>query len=306
MKRLKYTAAAVLGAAAAFLFVYFALAGVLVEAVLHIGSGEAVAAASVLVWPDDMEPEKVYLYADDGVELAALCFRQEEESGKWAMILHGYTSKKEEMRSYAQKYYEKGYSVLLPDQRAHGESGGEYCGMGWPERLDAIKWAEHIVEEEPDAEIVLHGVSMGAAAALMAAGEGLPENVAAVVSDCAFTDVKSIMEHQLSSRLNKYAAILSFGGSMVTKLRVGCTWNEASAVDMAAKSEVPILFIHGGADKFVPTQMVYELYAAVPGEKELLIVLEAEHAGSAYTDTEKYWTTVFDFTAKHSSMHKNG
>ncbi|MDD6188382.1 MAG: alpha/beta hydrolase [Clostridiales bacterium] len=306
MKLLKYTAAAALGAAAAFLVVYFALAGVLVEAVLHIGSGNAVAAEGMLAWPDDMEPEKLYICADDGVELAALCFRQEEESGNWALVLHGYTSKKEEMRSYAQKYYEQGYSVLLPDQRAHGESSGEYCGMGWLERLDAIKWAERIVEEEPNAEIVLHGVSMGAAAALMAAGEGLPENVTAVVSDCAFTDVKSIMAHQLSSRLDKRAAILGFGGSLVTKLRLGCTWDEASAVDMVEKSKVPILFIHGGADKFVPTQMVHELYTAAPGTKELLIVPEAEHAGAAYTDTEKYWTAVFDFAAKHSSMHKNG
>ena len=73
-----------------------------------------------------------------------------------------------------------------------------------------------------------------------------------------------------------------------------------------ACSKVPILFIHGGADKFVPTRMVHELYAAAPGSKELLIVPEAEHAGAAYTDTEKYWTAVFDFAAKHSSMHKNG
>lgn len=306
MKFWKYTAAAALGAAAAFLLVYFVLADVLVEAVLHIGNSEGAAAGSILVWSADMPAEKVYLCSEDGVELAALCFRQEEGRGKWALILHGYTSKKEDMRSYARRYYEQGYSVLLPDQRAHGESGGEYCGMGWLERLDAIKWVEHITEEQPDAEIVLHGVSMGAAAALMAAGEGLPENVTALVSDCAFTDVRSIMEHQLSSRLDHHAAILGFGGSLVTKLRVGCTWEEASAVAMAAKSKVPILFIHGGADKFVPPQMVYALYAAVPGEKELLIVPEAEHAGSAYTDTEKYWTTVFDFAAKHSSMHKNG
>ena len=299
MKLFKYTAAAALGAAAAFLFVYFALANLLVEAVLHIGGGEPAVAAMA----EDGE-ERLYITAGDGVRLTASCRRQ--QSGKWALIMHGYTSGKENMRSYAQKYYEQGYSVLVPDQRAHGESGGEYCGMGWPERLDVIKWAERITEEEPGAEIVLHGVSMGAASVLMAAGEGLPENVAAVVSDCAFTDVASIMRYQLSERVVDSAALLSFGGSAVTKLRLGHTWGEASALAMAARSGIPILFIHGGADDFVPVQMAHELCAAAPEPKELVIIPGAEHAQAAYKDTEKYWTAVFDFIAKHSSMHKNG
>ena len=304
MKLLKYTAAAVLGAAAAFLCVYFVLAGVLVEAVLHIG-GET-EAASTAVWSDGSDSEKIYITADDGVELVALCRRQPSASGKWAIIFHGYTSKKENMLSFAQKYYEQGYSVLLPDQRAHGESGGEYCGMGWTERLDVIRWAELAAREEPGAEIVLHGVSMGASSVLMAAGEGLPESVTALVSDCAFTSVKAIVEYQISRQLGDAAGLISPGGSLVTRLMAGYGWAEASALDMAAKSTVPILFIHGGADDFVPTQMVYELYEAAAPPKELLIIPEAGHARSAYTDGEKYWTTVFDFIAKHSSMHKNG
>lgn len=301
MKFLKYTAAAALGAAAAFLFIYFALAGLLVEAVLHIGDN---ADTSVTAAANDAE--KVYITADDGVTLAALCYRQEEESGKWALIMHGYTSGKENMLPYAQKYYEQGFSVIVPDQRAHGESGGEYCTMGWTERLDVIRWCEYIAEESPNAELTVHGISMGAATVVMAAGEGLPENVRAVVSDCAFTDVEGIMRHQLTSRVDDSAAALCFGGSLVTKLRTGSGWREASALEMAARSSVPMLFIHGGADDFVPTEMAYELYAAAGGEKAIFIVPGALHAQSMYKDTENYWIMVFDFVLNNSSVHKNG
>ena len=301
MKFVKYTAAAALGAAAAFLFVYFALAGLLVEAVLHIGDEEA--AAVVMA---EEGAEKVYITADDGVTLAALCYRQEEESGKWALVMHGYTSSKENMLPYAREYYDRGFSVIVPDQRAHGESGGEYCAMGWTERLDIIRWAEYITGEAPEAELTIHGISMGAAAAVMAAGEGLPENVRAVISDCAFTDVESIMRYQMADKVDESAELLSIGGSLVTRLRTGCGWREASALEMARKSSVPILFIHGGADTFVPTEMAHELYAAAGCEKELLVVPGAAHAQSMYKDTEKYWITVFDFILNNSSMHKSG
>ncbi len=300
MKFVKYTAAAALGAAAAFLLVYFALAGLLVEAVLHIGDDVAAVAAV------ENGAEKVYITADGGVTLAALSYRQPAESGKWALIMHGYTSCKENMLPYARAYYDRGFSVIVPDQRAHGESGGEYCGMGWPERLDVIRWAEYIADEAPDTELTVHGISMGAASVVMAAGEGLPDNVNTIISDCAFTDVESIMRHQLSSKVDDSAELLCFGGSFVTKLRTGSGWREASALKMAERSSVPTLFIHGGADTFVPTEMVYELYNAAGCEKGILVVPEAVHAQSMYKDTEKYWTAVFEFIAKHSSMHKNG
>lgn len=301
MKFVKYTAAAALGAAAAVLLVYFALAGLLVEAVLHIGGDTPVVSTTV-----SEGAEKVYITADDGVTLAALCYRQEEESGKWALIMHGYTSGKENMQPYGQKYYEQGFSVIVPDQRAHGESGGEYCTMGRRESLDIIKWAEYIGDEAPDAELTVHGVSMGAASAVMAAGEGLPENVSAVISDCAFSDAESIISYQLAENLGDGAKALCFGGSITARLRTGCGWGETSALESARRSNVPILFIHGGADDFVPLSMAEELYAAAVCRKKLVIIPGAAHASSVYKDTEKYWREVFDFLSNNSSMHKSG
>ncbi len=300
MRIVKFTAAAALGAAAALLFVYFALAGMLVDAVFRIG-GEA----AVPAWSAAEGAERVYITADDGVTLSALDMSR-EPTGKWALLLHGYTGGKEDMLIYAREYISRGWSVLIPDQRAHGESGGEYCTMGSKERLDAIAWVDYILEREPGAEVVIHGVSMGAATAVMAAGEGLPDNVRAVISDCAFTDVKSIMEYQLASCIDDSALLLVPGGSVVSRLRAGFGWGETSVTEAAARSKTPMLFIHGETDDFVPAEMALELYEAAAEEKEILLIPGAGHAASVYSDTEKYWTAVFDFEAKHSSMHKNG
>ena len=154
----------------------------------------------------------------------------------------------------------------------------------------------------PEADITVHGGSMGAAASVMAAGEGLPENVSAVISDCAFTDVADIMEYQLRDKLCDSAALLEFGAEIMARIRTGSGWGAASVEQMAACSSVPILFIHGGADDFVPAEMVYELYDAAVCEKEIMVIPDAVHAQSVYKDTEKYWAAVFEFILNN----KNG
>ena len=86
------------------------------------------------------------------------------------------------MAGFVHKFYTLGYNILAVDARAHGDSEGTKIGMGWPERMDIIKWINLILSWEPNARIVLHGVSMGAATVLMASGEDLPGNVKAVIA----------------------------------------------------------------------------------------------------------------------------
>ena len=87
---------------------------------------------------------------------------------------------------------EQGWNVLLPDMRTHGESEGKYIGMGWLDRLDVLKWIDLIRERDEQAQIILHGVSMGGATVMMTSGEALPENVRAVIDDCGYTSVWDI------------------------------------------------------------------------------------------------------------------
>lgn len=91
------------------------------------------------------------------------------------------------MAGFVKKFYDRGFNVLAVDARAHGESEGTKIGMGWPERMDVIEWIKLILSWDPDARIILHGVSMGAATVLMASGETLPDNVKAVIADCGYT-----------------------------------------------------------------------------------------------------------------------
>lgn len=118
-----------------------------------------------------------YIESSDGLKLHAYMVNQNENSDKWAIVVHGYGGSGKLMRAKAKYFYEMRYNVLIPDLRGHGKSEGEYIGMGWKDRLDIINWINFIIKGNSNSKIVLHGTSMGAATVLMASGEDLPSNV---------------------------------------------------------------------------------------------------------------------------------
>ena len=115
--------------------------------------------------------ESSSLTADDGTELAAWYFAASENTHDYAVCLHGYTNEPIGMARYAKRFHDRGMNVLAPAARAHERSGGDYIGMGWPERLDVVAWIEQIVQADPEARILVFGESMGAATAMNVAGE---------------------------------------------------------------------------------------------------------------------------------------
>ena len=118
--------------------------------------------------------ESSSLTADDGTELAAWYFAASENTHDYAVCLHGYTNEPIGMARYAKRFHDRGMNVLAPAARAHERSGGDYIGMGWPERLDVVTWIGRIVQADPEARILVFGESMGAATAMNVAGESLP------------------------------------------------------------------------------------------------------------------------------------
>lgn len=90
--------------------------------------------------------ESSSLTADDGTELAAWYFAAPESTHDYAVCLHGYTNEPIGMARYAKRFHDRGMNVLAPAARAHERSGGDYIGMGWPERLDVVAWIERIVQ----------------------------------------------------------------------------------------------------------------------------------------------------------------
>lgn len=234
-----------------------------------------------------------YIESYDKLQLHSYVVTQ--NSNKWAIVVHGYGGSGKLMSDKSKYFYDMGYNVLIPDLRGHGKSEGDYIGMGWKDRLDIISWINFIIKENPNAEIVLHGTSMGAATVLMTSGENLPSNVKAIVADCAYTSAWDEFSYQLETYLKVPSYYILNVTNMVTKLKAGYSLKEASALECVKKATVPILFIHGDKDKFVPYSMMDKLYDATNSPKEKLTIEGGEHANSDLVSPFLYWLTVEDF-----------
>ena len=234
-----------------------------------------------------------YIESYDKLQLHSYVVTQ--NSNKWAIVVHGYGGSGKLMSDKSKYFYDMGYNVLIPDLRGHGKSEGNYIGMGWKDRLDIISWINFIIKENPNAEIVLHGTSMGAATVLMTSGENLPSNVKAIVADCAYTSAWDEFSYQLETYLKVPSSYILNVTNMVTKLKAGYSLKEASALESVKKATVPILFIHGDKDKFVPYSMMDKLYDATSSPKEKLTIDGGEHANSDLVSPFLYWLTVEDF-----------
>lgn len=236
---------------------------------------------------------------DLALKLHADVYLNEEAGEKWAIVLHGYTSRALGMVRWIRGFHEGGYHVLAPDLRGHGDSEGDYIGMGWHDRMDLLAWIDELVRTHPDAEIVLFGVSMGGATVMMASGEEMPDNVKVIVEDCGYSSVSGVFTYQLDDLFGLPEFPVLNAANTVTGLRAGYDLYRASAVEQVAKSKTPMLFIHGDEDSFVPYEMVNEVYEAAPVEKEKLIIPGAGHAEAVMVNPELYWNTVWEFVGRY-------
>lgn len=248
-------------------------------------------------WLLETPPEIVTQESQEEYQLVAGVFLpKQSDSHKWVLCLHGYTGWKEEMYPYAYRYWQEGYGAVVPDMRCQGASQGDFIGMGYTDSVDNLLWIEYILQLDPQAEIVIHGQSMGASCGLMMAGNSsLPKNVKAVVSDCGYTDAYTMFRRQLKDWFHLPSFPLLNVANAMLQLRGGYDLRDASALEGVQNSEIPILIIHGDEDKMIPVDMAYELYEAAKCQKELLIVEGAGHAQSPDVDPESYYDTVFSF-----------
>lgn len=272
------------------------------------GTGDLTAAnGQKTAWLSEQAVESIQIVSHDGLRLHGQYIPALEPSGRLAILAHGYTSRGEHMASFARFYQQElGFGVLMPDARGHGASEGEYIGFGWADRLDYLRWIDHIVQRlGPSIEIVLHGISMGAATVLMASGEDLPPQVKAVVSDCAYSSVAAQLGYQMKRMYRLPSFPVLHATSLVTKLKAGYFFSEASALKQVSRAKVPILFIHGDADTFVPYSMVHQLYLACPTAKELYVVPGAGHGLAFRRDPERYIRTVERFVNRYLCVSGN-
>ena len=254
--------------------------------------------------------EDVYITSFDGLKLHATYFPgMEDEAGRPADVsgvkkavicFHGYTG--EGLSNHiaiADYFLKKGYAMPMPDARAHGESEGEYIGFGCLDRKDALSWVNWLIGKcGNDVAIMLHGTSMGGATVLMASGLDLPCQVKGIVSDCGFTSPKEVFTHVLNHMYHLPAFPAIQGADLINKRLAGYGMDECNAKYEVQKAKVPILFIHGSSDTFVPVSMCHEIYENCASPKRKLIVEGAAHAESYYKDMADYEKVLTEFAGE--------
>lgn len=243
--------------------------------------------------------EDVYIRSDDSLQLHGNFIPAEnDKSHRFALCVHGYSDKSESMGLYARVYHDRyGMNVLLPDLRGHGRSDGDYVGMGYDDSRDLLRWIDWILEMDPRAQIVLHGISMGASTILMTTGFTLPEQVRAAVSDSAYTSALDIFSYNYRQDKNAVfpEPVLMESVRAIARIRAGYDIARASALKAVTRSSTPTLFIHGQGDTLVPPEMMPALYRAASCPKAFLWIPEAEHVQSVNVDPETYWAKVERF-----------
>ncbi len=244
--------------------------------------------------------EEWKLTAFDGLNLKAHYFPAIQDSHVYAIIMHGYAATYCSMLPMAIHYMEKGYHLLMPEQRGHGGSEGDYFGFGFHEHYDLQAYINMVCERDPEAQILLLGVSMGAATVMMAAGEYLPANVKCVIADCGYTSGWDQNVHILKNTYHLPAFPTLHFSDLLMRIKHHYSYKEAAPIKYVAKATVPILFIHGDQDDFVPFSMLQPLYEACSSEeKDFLVVVGAKHAESVLVNPELYWEKADAFVQKY-------
>lgn len=250
-----------------------------------------------------LNPEDISRVTNDGLTLRAWYVPAEKPCKRFVICVHGYNCNGPDEFSHMLKFYHNtlGYHYFLPDLRGHGRSDGNRIGFGALDSDDILQWVNYLVNRfGDDIEVILHGISMGAATVMLANTKNPPPQVKLVIEDCGFT---SAYDEMVNTVRDKTGMILSF---LVALANPWCRFlagydlkKDASPLGHMKNAACPVLFIHGGGDTFVPTAMVYPLYDACPTPKDILIVDGAVHAYSYYDGKEAYEQKVTEFIRTH-------
>ena len=254
-------------------------------------------------WWNRQPLERYEVMSHDGLKLAGHLLRADKPTRRVALVLHGHQCASGEMGFIARMFHDDlGLHVFMPDQRAHGKSEGKFYGMGLYEKYDVIRWLNVInTIFDDDCEIVLHGISMGAATVMLSSAErDIADNVVCGIEDCGFTRADQSALAVLKANFGFIPfkrAIVSFASSL-NKLRAGYLLKQPDCTQAVAHTRIPLLFIHGSKDQTVPLWMVDTLYDACTAKKEKLVIEDAQHGVAYFQNPDLYTKTVGDFIEK--------
>ncbi len=243
-------------------------------------------------WYCGINPEDTVLINGKGEKLLSKIIMKDEPSHKWLIAVHGYTSRPRAMARQAIHFYKNGYNCLMPCQRAHRNQEANFTSMGYYEKYDIISWISYIISLDPEAEIVLLGISMGSATVMLATGEKLPSNVKCCIADCGFTDCKELFKGAIKREAGLPHFPFLYAADTFAKLFLGWSFSDSAPIRAVARSATPTLFIHGEDDTVVPFWMMEALYEKCAAPKRKLALPDTGHDEACANFPEKYWEAV--------------
>lgn len=222
----------------------------------------------------------------------------------YAIVMHGYTGEPEETAPWALHYARLGFTVICPAQRAHESSEGRYVTMGALERRDLMQWVNRVVAHDPQARILLHGNSLGAATVLLAAGDRhIAPHVEAVVADSAYVDATRQLRRSLASALHLpewVTAPMASCANLLLRVRAGADLRDADVLAAVRHMTVPVFFTQGGAGVIVDPRSARRLRQAYRGaDGECLVVDGSVHTAQVEADPRAYWQAIDRFLGRH-------
>ncbi len=254
------------------------------------------------IWFEQQTFEKFTIKNPRGYTLAAHLLRAEKPSDIYVFASHGYRNHgRGEFNVMAKFYHDLGFNVFMIDHQAAGESDGTYIGFGYHESRDGMLWLEFMKKTfGEDIQIILHGISMGSATVMLMSGnENLPENVRFTVADCGYTSAWDEFTHNFKSMHVPVFPILNIANFFNKKI-AGFDFRDTDTKEAVANAKIPMLFIHGAKDDFVPTYMGSQLYAYCGSDdKELYLAPDAAHAESYPIQSAEYEARVRSFIDKY-------
>lgn len=250
-------------------------------------------------WLAEHNAQDVWTTSSDGKKLHALWVSANNAKAT-VLLVHGYRSTP--LLDFAIAYpfyYERGFNILVPDQRSHGKSEGRFITFGVMESNDMEQWVAYHNENFGTVPMVLHGLSMGAATVLYMTDRVLPDNVKGFVADCGFTSPKEI----LSSVFRSVVHLPAFPSILVTeciaRLVAGFSLWQCDTRKSLHFAKLPVMMVHGKDDDFVPCKMTEEGYEACVSEKSLLLVDGAKHGVSFLVVPDRYQEMLSNFIEKY-------
>lgn len=246
-------------------------------------------------WLKSHHAQDVYITSVDGLRLHGYWISADNPRGT-VLLAHGYRSTMLIDFGLAFAFYHAlGMNILVPHQRAHGESEGKYITFGVKESEDIKCWIQYHNKHFGNYQIILSGMSMGASTVLYLADQTLPKNVKCIIADCGFTSPWAILDVIFRSVVHIPSGLALWSANLFARGIAKFSLKEKDTRSVLRNARLPVFMIHGLADDFVPCHMTQEGFASCSSRKKLLLVEKAGHGVSFLVDKENYTKEIISF-----------